>query len=167
VRPMRARTLPIPHSLFNAARDALVFACDLLHCTLRSGIVDLPGFDANFLSVKPPKSGSSRNVPINLAPTFQRITIPTKAAKHAARCGGHDTTRNEKPRRCRTGQSHEGRKTDRRASLSRRDTSAMTDAWVTAISRPLTSRAAGAAGRLKLTKTSRHTVQSSPAGPQH
>jgi hypothetical protein len=67
---MRARASPILHSLFNAARDALVFTGDFLHCILRSGIFDLPGFDADFLSGNRQKSGSSRNVPINSAPTF-------------------------------------------------------------------------------------------------
>jgi hypothetical protein len=57
VRPTRARGSPILHSLFNAARNALVFTCDFLHCILRSRIVDLPGFHANFLSLEPPKIG--------------------------------------------------------------------------------------------------------------
>jgi hypothetical protein len=39
VRPTRARASPILHSLFNAARDAFIFTCDFLRCTLRSGIV--------------------------------------------------------------------------------------------------------------------------------
>jgi hypothetical protein len=57
VRPTRARASPILHSLFNVARDALVFTCDFLHCMLRSRIADLPGFHANFLSLDPPKIG--------------------------------------------------------------------------------------------------------------
>jgi hypothetical protein len=106
VRPMRARASPILHSLFNAARNAVVFTCDFLHCILRSRIVDLPGFHANFLSLEPPKIGIVSKPTHQLRPPPFR-GVPTKAAKHAARCGRDDTTRKEKPRRCRTGQVRE------------------------------------------------------------
>jgi hypothetical protein len=105
VRPTRARVSPILHTLFNAARNALVFTCDFLHRILRSRIVDLPGFHANFLSLEPPKIGIVSKPAHQLRPPpFRGISM--KAAKHAARCGGDDTTCKEKPRRCRAGPSH-------------------------------------------------------------
>jgi hypothetical protein len=85
----------ILHSLFNPARDAFVFTCDFLHCALQSGILHLRGFDANFLGVESPKIWivPKRAHP---RPRFHTTTIPTKAVKHAAACGGDDTPRNEK-----------------------------------------------------------------------
>jgi hypothetical protein len=76
---MRARASPILHALFNAARDGLVFTCDFLHCTLRSGIVDLPGFHADFLSVEPPKIGivSKRAHQLRSVPADNDVLIGT------------------------------------------------------------------------------------------
>jgi hypothetical protein len=51
----------------------------------------MPAFDADFLSVEPPKIGIVSKHAHQLRPHFfQGITLPTKAAEQAARCSGNE-----------------------------------------------------------------------------